>query len=69
MGLEPCSDGHIPVSVVMLSKPTITDALVCRAKYQPYDALRQRLWFQLLKQYDTDDTRTITQLELTSMLD
>ncbi|KAN0126296.1 Phosphatidylserine decarboxylase domain containing protein [Lactarius tabidus] len=40
-----------------------------RAKYQPYDALRQRLWSQLLKQYDTDDTRTITHLELTSMLD
>ena len=42
---------------------------VRRAKYQPYDALRQRLWAQLLKQYDTDDTRTITHLELTSMLD
>ncbi|KAI9454377.1 phosphatidylserine decarboxylase-domain-containing protein [Lactarius psammicola] len=40
-----------------------------RAKYQPYDALRQRLWSQLLKQYDTDDTRTIMHLELTSMLD
>ncbi|KAH9031591.1 phosphatidylserine decarboxylase-domain-containing protein [Lactarius deliciosus] len=45
--------------------PTIT----FRAKYQPYDALRQRLWSQLLKQYDTDDTRTIMHLELTSMLD
>ena len=42
---------------------------MCRAKYQPYDALRQRLWSQLLKQYDTDDTLTITNLELTSMLD
>jgi phosphatidylserine decarboxylase len=31
--------------------------------------LRQKLWSQLLKQYDTDDTRTITHLELTSMLD
>lgn len=49
--------------------PAITDVPVCRAKYQPYDALRQRLWCQLLKQYDTDDTLTITHLELTSMLD
>jgi phosphatidylserine decarboxylase len=39
------------------------------AKYQPYDALRQRLWSQLLKQYDSDDTRTISHIELTSMLD
>ena len=39
------------------------------AKYQPYDALRQRLWYELLKQYDSDDTRTISHIELTSMLD
>lgn len=39
------------------------------AKYQPYDALRQRLWSQLLKQYDVDDTRTVSHIELTSMLD
>jgi phosphatidylserine decarboxylase len=69
VGLEPYSDGHIPVSVVVLCGQMIAEAPVCRAKYQPYDALRQRLWSQLLKQYDTDDTRTITQLELTSMLD
>ncbi|KAH8092634.1 phosphatidylserine decarboxylase-domain-containing protein [Cristinia sonorae] len=43
--------------------------LVIRAKYQPYDALRQRFWRQYLKQYDTDDTGTISNLELTSMLD
>ncbi|KAI0245970.1 phosphatidylserine decarboxylase-domain-containing protein [Lactifluus subvellereus] len=43
--------------------------ITCRAKYQPYDALRQRLWSQLLKQYDSDDTRTLSHLELTSMLD
>ncbi|KAI0749177.1 phosphatidylserine decarboxylase-domain-containing protein [Daedaleopsis nitida] len=45
--------------------PTIT----FRAKYQPYDALRQKFWRQYLKQYDTDDTGTISHLELTSMLD
>ncbi|KAF8994050.1 phosphatidylserine decarboxylase-domain-containing protein [Cyathus striatus] len=43
--------------------------ITVRAKYQPYDALRQRFWRQYLKQYDTDDTNTISQLELTSMLD
>ncbi|KDQ52654.1 hypothetical protein JAAARDRAFT_39909 [Jaapia argillacea MUCL 33604] len=40
-----------------------------KAKYQPYDALRQRFWRQYLKQYDTDDTSTLSHLELTSMLD
>ncbi|KAF8160416.1 hypothetical protein BJ912DRAFT_1035445 [Pholiota molesta] len=40
-----------------------------RAKYQPYDALRQRFWRQYLKQYDTDDTGRLSHLELTSMLD
>lgn len=43
--------------------------MVDRAKYQPYDALRQRFWLQYLKQYDSDDTGTISHLELTSMLD
>ncbi|KAJ3497878.1 hypothetical protein NLJ89_g10292 [Agrocybe chaxingu] len=40
-----------------------------RAKYQPYDALRQRFWRQYLTQYDTDDTGALSHLELTSMLD
>ncbi|KAF5386242.1 hypothetical protein D9615_002653 [Tricholomella constricta] len=40
-----------------------------RAKYQPYDLLRQRFWHQYLMQYVTDDTQTISHLELTSMLD
>ncbi|KDR72276.1 hypothetical protein GALMADRAFT_1343907 [Galerina marginata CBS 339.88] len=40
-----------------------------RAKYQPYDALRQRFWRQYLKQYDTDDSNEISHLELTAMLD
>lgn len=39
------------------------------AKYQPYDALRQRFWRQYLTRYDTDDTNTMSHLELTSMLD
>ncbi|KAA1476264.1 hypothetical protein DENSPDRAFT_884196 [Dentipellis sp. KUC8613] len=45
--------------------PTIT----FRAKYQPYDALRQRFWYQFLEQYDSDNTGSLSHLELTSMLD
>ncbi|KIJ60324.1 hypothetical protein HYDPIDRAFT_177428 [Hydnomerulius pinastri MD-312] len=40
-----------------------------RAKFQPYDALRQRFWAQYLKQYDADDTGALSHLEITSMLD
>ncbi|KAF9534069.1 phosphatidylserine decarboxylase-domain-containing protein [Crepidotus variabilis] len=40
-----------------------------KAKYQPYDALRQRFWRQYLRQYDTDDTGAMSHIELTSMLD
>ncbi|KAI0925468.1 hypothetical protein AcV5_008193 [Taiwanofungus camphoratus] len=43
--------------------------LTMRAKYQPYDALRQHFWRQYLKQYDTEDQNTISRVELTSMLD
>ncbi|KAG6909544.1 hypothetical protein DXG01_016937 [Tephrocybe rancida] len=43
--------------------------VVVRAKYQPYDLLRQRFWRQYLAQYDTDDTDTISHIELTSLLD
>ena len=46
-------------------KPTI----VFRAKYQPYDALRQRFWRQYLSQYDLDDNATLSGLEISSMLD
>ena len=42
---------------------------IIRAKYQPYDALRQQFWRQYLKQYDTDDSELISRIELTSMLD
>lgn len=40
-----------------------------RAKYQPYEALRQQFWRYYIKQYDTDDSATVSHLELTSMLD
>lgn len=41
----------------------------CRAKYEPYDALRQRFWRQYLTQFDTDNTNAISFTELTTMLD
>ncbi|ORY24008.1 phosphatidylserine decarboxylase-domain-containing protein [Naematelia encephala] len=43
--------------------------LTLRAKYEPYDALRQRFWRQYIMQYDTDDTGTMSYTELTAMLD
>ncbi|EJD45982.1 hypothetical protein AURDEDRAFT_113883 [Auricularia subglabra TFB-10046 SS5] len=46
-----------------------TPYITVRAKFQPYDALRQRFWRQYLKQYDADDTGTFSRLEITSMLD
>jgi phosphatidylserine decarboxylase len=39
------------------------------AKYQPYAPMRHRFWRQYMKQYDTDDTNTLSRLELTSILD
>lgn len=43
--------------------------LTFRAKYEPYDALRQKFWRQYLAQYDSDDTGSISVMELTTMLD
>jgi phosphatidylserine decarboxylase len=43
--------------------------LTVRAKYEPYDALRQRFWRQYMAQYDADDTKTMSYTELTAMLD
>jgi len=40
-----------------------------RAKYMPYQALRQQFWRAMLKQYDADDNNTIDKVELTTMLD
>jgi phosphatidylserine decarboxylase len=43
--------------------------LFIRAKYMPYPALRQQFWRSMLKQYDADESRKISKLELTTMLD
>ncbi|WVQ75864.1 phosphatidylserine decarboxylase [Cryptococcus sp. DSM 104548] len=43
--------------------------LTVRAKYEPYDALRQRFWRQYIMQYDVDETGALSYTELTAMLD
>jgi phosphatidylserine decarboxylase len=60
---------HVGKSCGACVEQNIRLVVLCSAKYQPYDALRQRLWYQLLKEYDSDDTRTLSHIELTSMLD
>ncbi|TFK49776.1 hypothetical protein OE88DRAFT_1662429 [Heliocybe sulcata] len=70
-GDTPMKEFQLPLSTAKempweaLHNPTIT----FKAKYQPYDALRQRFWRQYLKQYDTDDTGSLSHVEITSMLD
>ncbi|EST05400.1 Phosphatidylserine decarboxylase-related [Kalmanozyma brasiliensis GHG001] len=46
-------------------RPTMT----IQAKFTPYEALRQRFWQQLAQQFDTNDSGTLSRLELSSMLD
>ena len=43
--------------------------LFIKAKYLPYDALRQQFWRAMLKQYDSDENRRVSKVELTTMLD
>lgn len=40
-----------------------------KAKFVPYPALRQQFWRAMLKQYDVDDSGSISKIELTTMLD
>lgn len=47
------------------SSPTVT----VQAKFTPYAALRQRFWRQLCQQFDTNDSESMSALELTAMLD
>ena len=70
--LSPAKETHWeakynPVITFFLSCSDIILTSSISAKYQPYAALRQRFWRQYLKQYDTDDTNTMSRLELTSM--
>ncbi|APA16270.1 hypothetical protein sscle_16g110400 [Sclerotinia sclerotiorum 1980 UF-70] len=43
--------------------------LYINAKYVPYPALRQQFWRAMLKQYDSDESGSISKVELTTMLD
>ncbi|ORX34011.1 phosphatidylserine decarboxylase [Kockovaella imperatae] len=43
--------------------------IIIRAKYEPYDAVRQRFWRQYCTQYDVDETGKISYTELATMLD
>ncbi|RMZ75519.1 hypothetical protein DV738_g5412, partial [Chaetothyriales sp. CBS 135597] len=44
-------------------------SLQIRGIYMPYRALRQQFWRAMLKQYDADESRRISRVELTTMLD
>jgi phosphatidylserine decarboxylase len=43
--------------------------LYIKAKYLPYRALRQQFWRVMLKQYDADDSKRVSKVELQTMLD
>jgi phosphatidylserine decarboxylase len=43
--------------------------LFLRGRYLPYRALRQQFWRAMLKQYDTDESKRISKIEFTTMLD
>lgn len=40
-----------------------------KAKYLPYKALRQQFWRAMLRQYDADESGSMSKVELTTMLD
>ena len=43
--------------------------LTLRGRYLSYKALRQQFWRAMLKQYDVDDSKRISKIEFTTMLD
>lgn len=40
-----------------------------KAKFVPYPAIRQQFWRSMLRQYDVDESGSISKIELTTMLD
>ncbi|KAF8836809.1 hypothetical protein BDN67DRAFT_910414 [Paxillus ammoniavirescens] len=70
-GSHPMKEFRLPlVTAKGVSWEAKHNPVLCfRAKFQPYDALRQRFWAQYLMQYDADDTGALSHLEITSMLD
>lgn len=62
---------HIPLKLKNMEKweEKHKPELHLKAKYVPYPALRQQFWRSMLKQYDVDDSGSISKIELTTMLD
>lgn len=58
-----------PSSTTVSSTNTTTSTLFIKAKYVPYSALRQVFWRKYLESFDTDESGTISKIELVSMLD
>lgn len=70
-GVDDFNDFVIPLNLKNLDKweAKHSPVIFLRAKYMPYNALRQQFWRALLKQYDTDESGRISRVELTTMLD
>jgi phosphatidylserine decarboxylase len=62
---------HIPLKLKNMEKweEKHKPELHIKAKYLPYTALRQQFWRSMLRQYDVDDSNSISKVELTTMLD
>ncbi|ELR04183.1 hypothetical protein GMDG_06605 [Pseudogymnoascus destructans 20631-21] len=62
---------HIPLKLKNMEKweEKHKPELHLKAKYLPYTALRQQFWRSMLRQYDVDDSGSISKVELTTMLD
>ncbi|PPQ82724.1 hypothetical protein CVT25_009350 [Psilocybe cyanescens] len=69
-GAEGMQEYSLPLSTAkeMKGEARHNPIIRFRAKYQPYDALRQRFWRQYLTQYDTDNMCALSYLELCTML-
>lgn len=66
-----CHTFHIPLKLKNFEKweEKHKPELHIKAKYMPYPALRQQFWRSMLKQYDVDESDSISKVELTTMLD
>ncbi|EGG11740.1 uncharacterized protein MELLADRAFT_46768 [Melampsora larici-populina 98AG31] len=58
-----------PPASATVSSTTTPSKLFIKAKYVPYSALRQVFWRKYLESFDTDESGTISKIELVSMLD
>ncbi len=62
---------HIPLKLKHAEKweDKHKPELHIKAKFVPYPAIRQQFWRSMLRQYDVDDSGSISKIELTTMLD